>query len=154
MSKEDTPRDAQFDVLALYREVERLTGNMLNAAHRADWDRLVELEAGCASCVQALQGCGVPEQLSADRPIRFGTSFSMRPISRRMSRVYGCSVALAIANIGRFFSSTICMRKPSLVISSSSCFLNCFSNGLASIAASIFFFNASSCCFSRFSISF
>ena len=27
--------------------------------------------------------------IGVDRPIRFGTSFSMRPISRRMSRVYG-----------------------------------------------------------------
>lgn len=53
-------------MLALYREVERLTGNMLSAAHRADWDKLVELEAGCATCVKALQGCRVPEQLSAD----------------------------------------------------------------------------------------
>lgn len=70
MSNHETPReirhDPQFDVLALYREVERLTGSMLSAAHRADWDRLVELEAGCASCVKALQGCGVPEQLSAE----------------------------------------------------------------------------------------
>ncbi len=62
MSEEHPPHD----VLALYREVERLTGSMLNAAHRADWDRLVELEAGCAHCVQALQGCRVPEKLSAD----------------------------------------------------------------------------------------
>ena len=66
MSNDDTTRDSQHDILALYREVERLTGNMLSAAHRADWDRLVELEAGCANCVKALEGCGVPAQLSAD----------------------------------------------------------------------------------------
>ncbi len=66
MSNHESPRGAPSDVLALYREVERLTGSMLSAAHRADWDRLVELEAGCASCVKALQGCGVPEQLSAE----------------------------------------------------------------------------------------
>lgn len=70
MNNEETPREikheATLDVLALYAEVERLTGSMLSAAHRADWDRLVELEAGCANCVRALQGCAVPEQLSAD----------------------------------------------------------------------------------------
>lgn len=69
MSDHSIPRDGSHDssleVIALYREVERLTGNMLSAAHRADWDRLIELEAGCAHCVQALQGCRVPEPLSA-----------------------------------------------------------------------------------------
>ncbi len=56
----ETPRD----VLALYEEVERLTGGMLHAAHRADWDRLIELEAGYAHCVEALKGCPVPAPLS------------------------------------------------------------------------------------------
>lgn len=62
MSKEPTPPD----VLALYHEVERLTGSMLSAAHRADWDKLVELEAGCANCIESLRGCAVPAQLSEE----------------------------------------------------------------------------------------
>lgn len=36
-------------MLGLYEEVARLTGNMLSAAHQSDWDRLIELEAGCAN---------------------------------------------------------------------------------------------------------
>ncbi len=54
------------DVLALYQEVERLTGSMLSAAHRADWNTLVELEAGCANCIESLRGCAVPAQLSEE----------------------------------------------------------------------------------------
>ena len=41
-----TEAPVERDIVALYREVERLTGNMLSAAHQSDWDRLVELEAG------------------------------------------------------------------------------------------------------------
>ncbi len=62
MSKQNTPHD----VLALYQEVEKLTGSMLSAAHRADWDKLVELEAGCADCIESLKGCNVPAQLSEE----------------------------------------------------------------------------------------
>ncbi len=62
MSNQPTPHD----VLALYQEVERLTGSMLSAAHRADWDKLVELEAGCANCIESLKGCGITTQLSED----------------------------------------------------------------------------------------
>jgi flagellar protein FliT len=51
-------------MLGLYEEVARLTGNMLSAAHQSDWDRLVELEAGCADCIESLKGCQVPEALS------------------------------------------------------------------------------------------
>ncbi len=54
------------DVLALYQEIERLTGSMLSAAHRSDWDRLIELEAGCANCIESIKGCPVPPQLSAE----------------------------------------------------------------------------------------
>ncbi len=59
----DTTNTAR-DVLALYEEIERLTGSMLGAAHRADWERLVELEAGCAICIESIKGCPVPAQLS------------------------------------------------------------------------------------------
>ncbi len=62
MSHAHTPND----VLALYQEVERLTGSMLSAAHRADWDKLVELEAGCANCIESLRGCSVPAQLTEE----------------------------------------------------------------------------------------
>ena len=62
MSQPHTPQD----VLALYQEVERLTGSMLSAAHRADWDKLVELEAGCANCIESLKGCTVTAQLSEE----------------------------------------------------------------------------------------
>ncbi len=54
------------DVLALYQEVARLTDGMLSAAHQADWDKLVELENGCASCIEALKGCPVPIKLSEE----------------------------------------------------------------------------------------
>lgn len=54
------------DIVALYREVERLTGNMLSAAHQQDWDRLITLEAGCATCVESIKGCTVPGQLSEE----------------------------------------------------------------------------------------
>ncbi len=54
------------DIVALYREVERLTGNMLSAAHQQDWDRLVALEAGCASCVESIKGCTVPATLNEE----------------------------------------------------------------------------------------
>ncbi len=52
------------DVLALYHEIEQITGSMLSAAHQSDWDRLVELEAGCADCIESIKGCPVPAQLS------------------------------------------------------------------------------------------
>lgn len=44
--------------------------------------------------------------------------------SRRISRVYGISLALPMSNIGRFCLSTIWMRSPSEVMSSSSWSLN------------------------------
>ncbi len=82
-----TAAPVEHDIVALYREVERLTGNMLSAAHQQDWDQLVALEAGCARCVESIKGCQVSVKLSEDKPMRFGTSFSILPISRRMSRV-------------------------------------------------------------------
>ncbi len=60
----DTP--VERDIVALYREVERLTGNMLSAAHQQDWERLIELEAGCASCIDSIKGCTVPGKLSEE----------------------------------------------------------------------------------------
>jgi flagellar protein FliT len=52
------------DVVSLYEEVARLTAHMLSAAYRADWDRLIELEAGCVRCMESIQGCTVPMRLS------------------------------------------------------------------------------------------
>ncbi len=60
MSKDDETNT----MLNLYEEVARLTGNMLSAAHESDWDRVVELEAGCANCIESIKGCKVPEALS------------------------------------------------------------------------------------------
>ncbi len=109
-------------------------------------------QEACNNIRKHAQASGVEIQLHDDgseSPMRLGTSFSMRPSSCKICRVYGCRVALAIANIGRFCSSTICIRKPSLVMSINSCFLNWRSVGLASIACSIFFFSDSSACRSR-----
>lgn len=52
-------------MLNLYQEVARLSGNMLSAAHQNDWDKMLELEAGCASCIESLKSCPVPEELNA-----------------------------------------------------------------------------------------
>jgi len=79
LSKQNTPHD----VLALYQEVERLTGSMLSAAHRADWDKLVELEAGCADCIESLKGCNVPARILAnDREIRQLTEPWMKNLAK------------------------------------------------------------------------
>ncbi len=51
-------------MLNLYEEVARLTGNMLSAAHQSDWNQLLALEAGCATCIESLKSCPVPAQLS------------------------------------------------------------------------------------------
>lgn len=59
-----TEAPVQRDIVALYQEIERLTGGMLSAAHQQDWDRLVALEAGCASCIDSIKGCSVPVRLS------------------------------------------------------------------------------------------
>ena len=61
----------------------------------------------------------------------------------------GCSSALASANMGRFRSSTIWMRSPSVVMSSSSCFLNWRIVGLDSIAAPAGPSNPRACALSR-----
>ncbi len=60
MSQDDGTRT----MLSLYEEVARMTGSMLSAAHQSDWDKLLELEAGCASCIESLKGCQVPARLS------------------------------------------------------------------------------------------
>lgn len=54
------------DVVALYEEVARITGNMLSAAHQQNWEQLVALEAGCANCIASLKGCTVPAMLSEE----------------------------------------------------------------------------------------
>lgn len=61
-----TATEPTRDVVALYEEIARLTGHMLSAAHQADWDRLIELEAGCARCIESIKGCPVPPQLSKE----------------------------------------------------------------------------------------
>lgn len=54
------------DTVALYEEVAQITSKMLSAAYQHDWDRLTELEAGCAHCVERLKGCAAAETLSAE----------------------------------------------------------------------------------------
>lgn len=61
-----TVTEPSRDMIALYEEVARLTGHMLSAAHQADWDRLIELEAGCARCIESIKGCPVPAQLTEE----------------------------------------------------------------------------------------
>lgn len=61
-----TATEPTRDIVALYEEIARLTGHMLSAAHQADWDRLIELEAGCARCIESIKGCGVPARLSEE----------------------------------------------------------------------------------------
>ena len=61
-----TEAPVERDIVALYREVERLTGNMLSAAHQQDWERLLALEAGCANCIESIKGCAVPVALSEE----------------------------------------------------------------------------------------
>lgn len=51
------------DTVSLYEEIARLSAHMLLAAHRADWDRLIELEAGCARCIESIQACMEPMRL-------------------------------------------------------------------------------------------
>lgn len=60
----DHGRHVGCEMLDLYQEVARLTDHMLSAAHQSDWDRLLELEAGCAHCIESLRGCPVPARLS------------------------------------------------------------------------------------------
>ena len=55
-----------IDAVALYQEVAQITSKMLSAAHQHDWDRLTELEAGCANCVEQLKGCAATQTLSAE----------------------------------------------------------------------------------------
>jgi flagellar protein FliT len=61
-----TATEPARDVVALYEEIARLTGHMLSAAHQADWERLIELEAGCARCIESIKGCPVPARLSEE----------------------------------------------------------------------------------------
>ncbi len=61
-----TEAPVERDIVALYKEIERLTGGMLSAAHEQDWDRLIALEAGCASCIDSIKGCNVPGMLSEE----------------------------------------------------------------------------------------
>lgn len=63
--------------------------------------------------------------------------------------MYGLSAALPMSNIGRFCLSTIWMRRPSGVRSSSSWSLNGSSAWLLLMASSSSRFSASSCCCSR-----
>ncbi len=63
--------------------------------------------------------------------------------------MYGFSVALPRSNMGRFCLSTIWMRRPSGVRSSSSWSLNGSSAWLLLIASCSSFISASSCCLSR-----
>lgn len=113
-----TEAPVERDIVALYREVERLTGNMLSAAHQQDWERLMTLEAGCANCIESIKGCAVPVVLSEearlqkvsllksilanDREIRKLTDPWMQRVSQlletanaecRVRRIYGSNEA-------------------------------------------------------------
>ncbi|MCY1532813.1 hypothetical protein D9M68_681030 [compost metagenome] len=68
------------------------------------------------------------------RPLSTGAS------SRRMARMCGTTRALASSNMGRFSLSTICRRRPSVVMSMRICERNCWNTGLFSISSSSFFF--------------
>lgn len=41
-------------VISTYEAILDLTGEMLNAARNADWDRLIELESACRSLIEVL----------------------------------------------------------------------------------------------------
>jgi len=64
-------------------------------------------------------------------------------VLRPAPEIFGWSVLLPMANIGRFFSSTIWMRRPSVVMSIRSWFRNCARVSFFSITSSI-------SCFSTF----
>jgi flagellar protein FliT len=51
------------EMIALYEHVAILSGHMLDAARRSDWDRLTELESLCARQVAALRGSDPPGRL-------------------------------------------------------------------------------------------
>lgn len=43
------------NTIVIYETVAKLTNQMLSAAKQQDWDRLAELEAQCAECVENLK---------------------------------------------------------------------------------------------------
>jgi len=104
------------EILSLYETVAELSGQMLDAARSADWERLVTLESRCASQVQMLK-TGAPvaalsgtirekkvriihKILADDREIRNITEPWMAELSslmssagteRKLSRAYGAN---------------------------------------------------------------
>lgn len=55
------------EILATYRAMADLTGQMLQAANDSDWDRLVTLEHECARHVRSLQENEAPQLAPAQR---------------------------------------------------------------------------------------
>ena len=79
------------------------------------------------------------------RLILFSTSNKALPAnSRRMSRIYGFKTALPLSNMGRFWSSTIWMSRPSGVISRRICEPKSCNFGLLEMAAAILALSAAS----------
>ena len=75
-----------------------------------------------------------------DSVILLGSRFSAGASSRRMARMCGTTRALASSNIGRFSVSTICRRRPSVVMSIRICERNCWNTGLLAMSSSSCFF--------------
>lgn len=88
-------------VIALFEEVDELTGQMLAAAQADDWDRLTVLESACAGHIDALRqepaATALPAEcrvrkialiqqiLAKDRAIRDLVSPWMAELSRRLN---------------------------------------------------------------------
>lgn len=58
------------EVLSMYESMVGLTEQMVAAASSSDWDRLVELESRCATCVEALRQNEAAIALNADSRLR------------------------------------------------------------------------------------
>ncbi len=54
------------ELISLYENVARITDRMLNAARKADWDLLVELETDCSSTVATLKSNELSGELPPD----------------------------------------------------------------------------------------
>lgn len=54
------------EIITLYETVAEITGRMLAAARKADWDQLAALESLCSSHVQALRNGASPAPLAGE----------------------------------------------------------------------------------------
>lgn len=58
------------DIISTYETLSSLTGNMLSAAQRNDWDGLTSLEQVCRGHIQTLTAVPVQEKLSTPQQRR------------------------------------------------------------------------------------